>query len=73
MESRYRSIVKAITWRAIATMITSIVAFLLTGELHLAAAIGVVDTTVKLGAYYAHERAWNNVSVGRDASPEYHI
>lgn len=65
MESWRRSVAKALSWRAIATVVTVWVVWGATGEAALAATIGLVDTTVKLGAYYMHERAWNRVGSGR--------
>ncbi len=73
MESHYRSVVKAITWRVLATAITFSVAFILTGELEKAAEIGILDTLIKLGVYYSHERVWNRLSFGKPKPPEYQI
>ncbi len=73
MESHFRSIVKAITWRAGGTVVTFAVVWILTRELELAAQIGVLDTAVKLGAFYVHERAWNRLSFGKKKPPEYQI
>ncbi len=65
METRKRSILKAITWRVIATVTTFSVAYLLTRELAVAAGIGLVDTSIKVFAYYSHERLWARVDFGR--------
>ena len=73
MESHFRSIAKAITWRAGGTVVTFGVAWVLSGSLELAAQIGVLDTAVKIGAFYAHERAWNRLSFGKQKPPEYQI
>ena len=73
MESHYRSVVKTITWRVLATAITFSVAFILTGELEKAAEIGILDTLIKLGVYYSHERVWNRLSFGKPKPPEYQI
>lgn len=76
MESRTRSIAKTFSWRFIATAITSIVAYIMTGELVLAVEIGFLDTTAKLFAYYYHERVWLKVDFGRPQDPpppEYRI
>lgn len=76
METRARSIAKTFSWRAIATLITSLVAFIMTGELALAVEIGLLDTTAKLAAYYFHERAWLKIDFGRPEEPpppEYRI
>lgn len=73
METHFRSIVKAITWRAGGTFVTVIVAWLVTGELELAAQIGLLDTVIKIGAFYAHERVWNRLSFGKVKQPDYQI
>ena len=72
-ETHYRSIVKAITWRTGGTVVTFAVAWVLTGKFELAAQIGVLDTAVKLGAFYFHERMWNRSSFGKQKPPEYQI
>lgn len=56
--SHSTSVVKAFTWRFIATSITTILVLIVTGELHLAAKVGVADVVTKLIAYYLHERGW---------------
>jgi uncharacterized membrane protein len=64
-ELRSRSIVKALTWRAIATSTTMALAYAATGDLKLAGAIGVADVIIKLFFYYAHERAWGHIAWGK--------
>ncbi len=73
METRARSIVKALTWRATALLITAGVVWLVTGEAKLAGEIALLDTLIKLGVYYAHERCWLKVRFGRPKAPEYQI
>ncbi len=73
MDSPQRSLVKALTWRLIAAAITTAVAWFVTGDTAFAATIGVVDTLLKLGAYYSHERTWNRIPFGRPKEPEYYI
>jgi uncharacterized membrane protein len=72
-ETHFRSVLKAITWRTGGTTITCLVALLLTGSLDLAARIGIIDTLLKVGAFYLHERAWNRVRIGKVEPPEYEI
>ena len=57
-ESRKRSIMKTISWRIIATLITLTVAYLVTAEITIATGIGVLDAIVKMVGYYMHERLW---------------
>ena len=73
IETHYRSIVKAISWRAGGTVVTCLVAWLLTGSLDMAARIGVLDTAIKIGAFYMHERLWNRLDFGKKKPPEYNI
>lgn len=73
MESHSRSIIKALSWRIIATVVTFLVAWLITGTLDFAIKIGFLDTLIKLGAYYLHERAWIQLNFGRLEQPEYQI
>ncbi|MHC4155793.1 MAG: DUF2061 domain-containing protein [Planctomycetota bacterium] len=73
MESHCRSIAKAVTWRMGGTVVTFAVAWILTGNVSLSAGIGLLDTAIKVGAFYAHERMWNRVSFGKQKPPEYQI
>ncbi len=73
METHKRSIVKALTWRAMGAVFTTTLVWVFTGRLGMAATLGIVDTVLKLGAYYVHERLWNRISFGRDRPPEYQI
>jgi bifunctional enzyme CysN/CysC/sulfate adenylyltransferase subunit 1 len=66
-------VVKAVTWRAGGTVITGLVAWVLTGNLKLSAGIGLMDTALKIGAFYAHERFWNRISFGKMRPPDYQI
>ena len=60
-ESSLRSLVKTFIWRIIATLITFIIAYLVTGELSIAAAIGGIEVIVKTICYYFYERIWQYV------------
>ncbi len=73
MESHTRTIFKTLSWRFVATLITFTVAWVVTGKLTFAAEIGLMDTIIKLGAYYFHERLWIRVSFGKLKKPEYEI
>jgi uncharacterized membrane protein len=69
-----RSIVKALSWRVLATAITTALVYALTSQGEFAATIGLVDTFCKLFIYFGHERIWNRISFGRpERDPEYFI
>ena len=73
MDSHVRSIVKAVTWRAGGTLVTFLVAWIITQKLELSIQIGLIDTIIKIGAFYGHERLWNKITFGREKKPEYYI
>ena len=73
METHYRSIIKALSWRAGGTVVTCLVACIVTGSFDLAAKIGILDTVIKIGAFYIHERFWNRLDFGKQKPPEYNI
>jgi uncharacterized membrane protein len=56
---------KAVSWRVIATLTTSIVAYVVTGEIELAVLIGGMEFVLKIGIYYAHERFWQSIPFER--------
>lgn len=59
-----RSIVKAITWRAIATVTITSIVFIATGNISLSLGVGFFDVVIKLAPYYFHERAWGTIDWG---------
>ena len=74
METPRRSLAKAISWRTLATVITTAIALAMTGEWEFAATIGVADTFTKFFIYFGHERLWNRIPFGREIrQPEYII
>ena len=73
MDSHARSIIKTLSWRFWATVITFFVSWLITGKVTIAIEIGLVDTLIKLFAYYLHERGWNRLRFGKMEDPEYQI
>ncbi|MCR4309134.1 MAG: DUF2061 domain-containing protein [Deltaproteobacteria bacterium] len=73
MESHKRSIAKTISWRVVATIITGVVTYFLTGRLDFAVTVGLADTFVKFFIYYAHERIWTRISYGKVRPLEYEI
>ena len=72
-ESHRRSIVKALSWRIIATFITAVAALIITGQIKIAVEIGLIDTIAKFAVYYVHERIWNRLKYGEVPPPEYKI
>jgi len=73
METHLRSIFKAVSWRAGGTVVTFLTAWLIVGQVDIAAKIGIVDTLLKSGVFYVHERLWNRLPFGKLKPPEYQI
>jgi uncharacterized membrane protein len=65
IEKPYRSVVKAISWRATGTLDTIVISYLITGHLRWALSIGAIELFTKITLYYLHERLWNRISFGR--------
>jgi uncharacterized membrane protein len=73
-ESPLRSLLKAISWRIIASLTTFLISFVVfrsltdktVGEtIETAGAITGVDFFAKLLFYYLHERMWTNINWGK--------
>lgn len=74
VESKRRSLAKALSWRVCALTITASVGYVLSGgSTSFALSLGLIDSAIKILAYYAHERAWISVNYGRMQPPEYEI
>ncbi len=71
-----RHLAKAITWRVVASMTTFALALLVFGRdeyvLQKATTVALCETLLKMGLYYAHERAWYRIGWGveKDAAHE---
>jgi uncharacterized membrane protein len=57
-----RTIVKTLTWRVTASLITFVIVWVLTSDLLIGATIGSIEAIAKIFLYYFHERIWNNIS-----------
>ncbi len=73
METHARSIAKAVSYRIVGSAVTFGVAFVITHKVDLAVGIGVVDTVMKIGAFYFHERLWNRLQFGKPKPTDYQI
>jgi uncharacterized membrane protein len=62
--TRTRTVVKTVSWRAIATIDTFIISYLVTGSFTWAGSIASFEVMTKIFIYYLHERAWIRVKWG---------
>lgn len=60
-----RSFVKGVSWRAVGTMDTMVLSFIITGSLTNALKIGATEVFTKIVLYYLHERLWSLIRWGR--------
>ncbi len=70
-ETKKRSILKAISWRTWATITTSVIVFIFTGEFALAITIGLFEVFAKMVLYFFHERLWQKISFGKKEVPSF--
>ena len=60
-----RAVTKGASWRAIATLDTFLLSWLVTGHIGKAGTIASFETVTKIALFYIHEQAWARVSWGR--------
>ena len=60
-DSKTKSLLKTLSWRAVATLITMIIAYFIIGDITVALSTGAFDVVIKMIAYYIHERAWSKI------------
>ena len=65
-ERPLRSLAKMSTWRVLASLDTTLLAWFFTGNLATAVSIGGLEVLTKLILYYFHERAWLKLRIGLD-------
>ena len=63
--SRKRTLAKTVSWRAVATLDTLAISYLVTGSGTLAGTIAGFEVLTKVVIYYCHERAWMRFDWGR--------
>ncbi len=73
MDSHYRSIAKAVSYRVLGSGTTALIVLLLSGDLKISAGAGLLDGLLKIGFYFLHERVWDRIPFGRPRPPEYEI
>ncbi|OGY89331.1 MAG: hypothetical protein A2927_00775 [Candidatus Komeilibacteria bacterium RIFCSPLOWO2_01_FULL_45_10] len=64
-ETPWRSIIKAVGWRLLASLTTFLIVYFATGELVLSTSVGVLELLIKIILYFFYERIWNLTSWGR--------
>ena len=65
IDSKQRSLLKAITWRIFAIALLTVVSFLTTGDVKLTALITLCYHGVQVFMFFIHERLWNFIKWGK--------
>jgi len=65
METRRRSLVKAVIWNLIGLAVMAVVGLVATGSAAVGGAMALVNTAVGLVMYLVYERIWSRIRWGR--------
>ena len=65
MDSKTRTLIKALIWNAIGFLTMCLVGFLATGSFTTGGAMALVNTALGLTMYVIYERIWAKVAWGR--------
>jgi len=65
METRGRSLVKAIVWNIIGLISMTLVGFLATGSATAGGVMAAINTAIGFTCYLIYERVWARISWGR--------
>jgi adenylylsulfate kinase len=65
IETKLRTLTKAITWRITATLTTIVLVYLFTGRVGMALQVGAIEVVLKIIFYFLHDRGWNKIKFGK--------
>ncbi|MBE0453267.1 DUF2061 domain-containing protein [Roseovarius autotrophicus] len=65
METRMRSIVKAVIWNMIGLTVMALVGFAVTDSLMAGGTMAVINSVIGFATYLIYERIWAHVHWGR--------
>ncbi|MEM1006551.1 MAG: DUF2061 domain-containing protein [Pseudomonadota bacterium] len=65
METRRRSVVKAVVWNAMGLAVMTLVGLIATGSAAVGGALAMINTAIGLTLYVIYERIWAGISWGR--------
>lgn len=63
-DSKKRHLAKTISWRAVGTLDTMLLAWIITGDPVTGLQIGFAEVVTKMILYYLHERTWYKIDFG---------
>jgi uncharacterized membrane protein len=65
METRTRSLVKAVIWNVIGLVMMALVGFLATGSALVGGTMALINTAIGFSFYILYERVWARIRWGR--------
>lgn len=66
METRRRSVVKAVVWNAMGLAMMTLVGLIATGSAAVGGTLAIINTAIGLTLYVIYERVWAGITWGRD-------
>ncbi len=66
MDTRRRSLLKAVIWNLIGLISMVLVGYVATGSMALGGIIAIVNAVLGLACYLIYERVWNEIRWGRN-------
>ncbi|WP_164660962.1 DUF2061 domain-containing protein [Tropicibacter sp. Alg240-R139] len=67
METRQRSLVKAVIWNLMGLVMMTLVGLIATGSAAIGGTLALVNTAIGLTLYLIYERVWAGIRWGRNA------
>mgnify|MGYP002624418509 FL=1 len=64
MASYKETLIKTLIWRFIATVLTILTGWAVTGNYKFGLAIGGIEVIIKMVGYFLFERVWDKIKVG---------
>lgn len=65
METKQRTLAKAVAWNLLGLMMMSLVGLVMTGSVALGGTIAIINAILGLSCYFVYERVWNSIRWGR--------
>ena len=65
METRRRTLVKAVVWNILGLTVMALVGLALTGSVAVGGAMAVINTVLGFAMYFIYERVWSKIDWGR--------
>ena len=66
MDSNVRSLTKAVSWRVLGSLMTLLLAYVITHDIVLSGLVTVSEFIYKIILYWLHERVWENIEWGKE-------